>query len=63
MGNMSSVMQFKDQPSSYTDVVSTARPTDPDLFIKQQLYEEYVEAKKKDFNGTYEEYLTYRDFS
>lgn len=60
---MKSVMSYNPQPSSYTDEVNNVKKTNSDFLIKQQLYEEYKKKKREGFNGTFEEYLNYRDYS
>ena len=60
---MQSVMPYNQESSSYDYIVSSATKGDKDFFIKKILYDEYLEATKDHFNGTYEEYLSYRDYT
>lgn len=60
---MSSVMTYSPESSSYTNENSTARKSDKDFIVKQILYNEYQEAKRNHFQGTFEEYLSYRDYA
>ena len=58
------VMPFQEQNiSSYTIDNPSARVSDSDFVIKEQLYEQYKQSKKDGFKGTYEEYLSIRDFT
>lgn len=59
---MQSVMPYKKESTPYTDEHRDARPSDKDFAIKQQLYNEFKKALKEGFSGTYEEYLSYRDY-
>lgn len=59
----SSVMQFNQELSAYTVDDMEAKYTDQDFLIKNVLYEEYREAKKGGFKGTYNEYLSVRDYA
>lgn len=56
-------MTYKPESSSYTDENSTAKKSDKDFMVKQILYNEYQEAKRNHFKGTFEEYLSYRDYA
>lgn len=59
---MQSVMAYKEKSHSYTDDYPNPDPYDVTFQMKQILYDEYLEAKKYDFEGTYEQYLQYRDY-
>ena len=56
-------MQFNQELSAYTVDDMEAKYTDQDFLIKNVLYEEYREAKKGGFKGTYNEYLSVRDYA
>ena len=60
---MKTVMQYNPYPSAYSDIVAEATPQDADFLIKEQLYEQYRSLKKRGYKGTFEEYLSYRDYS
>ena len=56
-------MSYNPQVSSYTIDNDNIEKTDSDFLIKKQLYEQYKQSKKNGFKGTYEEYLSVRDFT
>ena len=62
MGNKT-VMQYDDSQTCYTDEYPSARPSDENFLIKNQLYDEYKEALRKGFVGTYDNYLQCRDWT
>lgn len=56
------VMGNNKRQSRYLDENPNATPSNQDFFVKKILYQEYKEALRKGFKGTYENYLQYRDW-
>ena len=58
-----SVMKLKQKNSAYIVDNKKVKNSDQDFTIKNLLYEEYRKVKENGFKGSYEEYLSVRDFA
>lgn len=56
-------MKLKQKNSAYIVDNKKVKNSDQDFTIKNLLYEEYRKVKENGFKGSYEEYLSVRDFA
>ena len=57
------VMISKERASSYIVDNSSAKFSEPNFSLKETLYEQYKQSKRNGYKGTFEEYLTVRDYT